>query len=211
MSARRERFARALAAAGALLGGAALALQLVLLAGVLNSPGLAVWRFLGYFTLLSNVLAFAVLLRGAWVGQSAPRLELATATAIAMVGLVYTLLLRATWNPQGWQKIADSLLHDVTPLLFVAWFLLRPRGALGGADVLRALIFPLAYVVYALARGAADGWYAYWFLDPSRQTPAQMAISVLGLAVAFAVVAAALAFASNRVNVNALSRARDVG
>jgi hypothetical protein len=192
--------ARALAMIGAALGLAALALQYALLTQTLGSAGLAAWRFVGFFTLLSNMLAVAV-----WLSRPGPRLELATATAIAMVGLVYTALLRATWNPRGWQKLADSLLHDVTPLLFVAYFLMRPRRRLGAADALCALIFPLAYVLYAMARGAADGWYAYWFLDPRRLSLPQMALSVAGLALAFAAMAAALAWVSNRLNRGGLS------
>lgn len=200
----RSTLARALAGVAALLGLAALGLQYALLARGLGSPALAAWRFLGFFTLLSNALVVVVAL-GAFLRRSAPRLELATATAIAMVGLVYSALLRATWNPEGWQKLADSLLHDVAPVVFVAFFVAAPRRRLGVVDGLCALIFPLAYVLYAMARGAADGWYAYWFLDPSRLAPAQMALNVVGLSLAFGAMAAVLALVSNRLNRTALS------
>ncbi len=56
-----------------------------------------------------------------------------------------------------------------------------------------------------MARGAADGWYAYWFLDPSRLAPAQMALNVVGLSLAFGAMAAVLALVSNRLNRTALS------
>jgi len=36
---------------------------------------------------------------------------------MTMVGAGYTLLLRHLWNPQGAQKLADILLHDVVPVL----------------------------------------------------------------------------------------------
>jgi hypothetical protein len=196
---RRASLARAFAAVGALVVWAALALQFYLLLGKLG--GLAVWRFVGYFTILTNILV-AVMLTSAALRRSrgAARFELAVATAIAIVGIVYSLLLRQIWDPQGADKLADAMLHDAAPLVCVAWFLLRPRRRLGVADVAAALIFPLLYVLYALARGAADGWYAYWFLDPHRLGVAQMALNIAGLTLAFLAVAAVLAYVSNRLN-----------
>ena len=78
--------------------------------------------------------------------------------------------------------------------------MLRAAPAAEAVDVACALIFPLLYVVYAMARGAADGWYAYWFLDPSRLSAAQLALNVAGLALGFLVVAAAAGVVSNRLN-----------
>ncbi len=202
----RDRFARLLAGVGAAVGWSALALQFFLLARVIAAEGggvaLALWRFLGYFTILTNVVTAAAMTQTASRyddrrGPTAPRGELAVATAIAMVGLVYTLLLRATWNPQGLQKLADIALHDATPVLAAAVFLLRRRPALGLRDAGFALVMPLGYVAYALARGAADGWYAYYFLDPRSLSGSQMALNIAGLAVAFFVLALALTGLSN--------------
>jgi hypothetical protein len=40
-------------------------------------------------------------------------------------------LLRHLWHPQGWQFIADELLHDVMPLLFLGyWWFCVPKGTL---------------------------------------------------------------------------------
>ncbi len=138
---------------GAGLGGAALALQFALIVRQIGTPWLAAWRFVGFFTILSNLLAAFVLFRAAMRRPCSPRLEFGCATAIVMVGLVYSLLLRATWSPQGAQKLADIALHDVAPVLFLLYFLTRPRPALSLSDALAALAFPLGYVVYARARG----------------------------------------------------------
>jgi hypothetical protein len=61
--------------------------------------------------------------------------------------------------------------------------------------MLTAALSPLGYLAYAMARGAADGWYAYWFLDPSRLSPADMAVSIAALLAAFCLIAAALILA----------------
>ena len=85
---------------------------------------------------------------------------------IAIVGIVYSLVLRALWNPDGWQKVADMGLHDAVPLLAVAfWFAFVPKGGLAWRDPVIWLAFPLAYFVHALLRGATTGWWAYPFLN----------------------------------------------
>src|SRR5512140_2089681 len=94
----------------ALVAWASLALQFGLLIDHPNMAGasiaVVVWRFLGYFTILTNVgvaiVATAMALRPDTT-LAGPRARLATAVAIALVGLVYSLALRAIWNPTGWQ------------------------------------------------------------------------------------------------------------
>jgi hypothetical protein len=65
-------------------------------------PGL--WLFVGYFTILTNLLAANVaasiaLGRDRWL--SSARARLMAATSILMVGLIYSIPLRHIWNPTG--------------------------------------------------------------------------------------------------------------
>jgi len=47
------------------------------------------------------------------------------------VGVSYSLLLRHLRNPQGAQKIADILLHDVVPVMYLGyWLIFIPNGSL---------------------------------------------------------------------------------
>jgi hypothetical protein len=96
------------------------------------------------------------------------------------------------WQPTGLQRLADLLLHDAAPLLWLILWCVLPRKGLEWPDVAWALVPPLLYCAYALARGAADGWYAYWFLDPSRQSAMGLFTSILLLSCGFSVVAALL-------------------
>jgi len=186
----------AIASLAALAAAAGLALQFALIVKVMGEQGVgplaAAWRFVGYFTILTNLaVAFvgaAMAMRPA-SALAAPRARLAMASAIAMVGLVYSAVLRDLWSPAGWQAVADHVLHDATPPLFVLAWALAPHGALAWRDVWAGLAAPLAYCVYALARGAVDGWYAYWFLDPTALTYLQIGASVVVLTAAFAAVA----------------------
>jgi hypothetical protein len=177
---------------GAALGWVALALQLGLLIVTIRQQGgttlLAVWRFVGYFTIWANIAVASLL---TWAALSAHHrdksgnstAELAVATTIAMVGVVYSVLLRGTGNPQGWGKVADVALHDVMPVIFVVFFLLRSANTLRWRDAAYALILPAVYCAYALARGALDGWYAYPFLDAGKLTAGQFALNATGLGV----------------------------
>jgi hypothetical protein len=182
---------RIVAAVTALVGWLGLALQLAIVIGQLG-PALGTWRFLGYFTIISNILVASIatlVAVGAKSGLASPRTRLAGLTAIVTVGLVYSLLLRSMWNPRGWQKLADAALHDWTPLLYLLMWALLPHGGLTRSDIKWALLLPTIYLVYALGRGATDGWYAYWFLNPASQSLGALSLSIAAMLTLFAALA----------------------
>ncbi|HEY0265601.1 MAG TPA: Pr6Pr family membrane protein [Rhizomicrobium sp.] len=183
------------AIAGAALGWAALVLQAVLTLSLVASQGGTLpdglWRYLGFFTVIANLFA-AVTLTLAALRRGSSRREFCAATAMVLVGVVYSLLLRETWNPQGWQKVADVALHDAMPVIVLLFWLLRPHGALRRGDIAASLVLPLAYCAYALARGAIEGWYAYGFLDAGQFGAAAVAINCGVIALAFGTMALAL-------------------
>ena len=192
----RARSKTALAALASFLAASALILQFALLverfAAQGEGPLAAAWRFVGFFTILSN---FAVAIVGAAMALAPqtslarPRARLAAATSITLVGLVYSLALRDLWSPEGWQAVADHAMHDATPVLFVLAWALDDHGALRWRDVGAALAPALIYCVYSLTRGFFDGWYPYWFLDPTRLSWPAIGMSVGALSVAFTIVA----------------------
>ena len=186
--------ARRIAAIAALGGWAALGLQLALIVGTLG-PIFGLWRFFGYFTILTNIGA-AMVASAVAIGRggalASPRARLMAATSIALVGIVYAVALRDLWHPTGLQKLADVGLHTVTPLLFVLVWAVFPHGKLAWRDAVWALVPPMLYFAYALARGAADGWYAYWFLNPAEQNTGELLTSFGILVAAFAIAAFAL-------------------
>ena len=192
---------RALAVLGALTGAGALVLQFIILCSAMDADGHSpidvAWRFVGFFTILTNVLVTAI-----WVGaalrpaptggRNGARAELAAANAIIMVGVVYHLVLANMWAPQGAQLVADIALHTATPLLFGLFWIVGPHGVLKWSDALFCLIWPLSYCVYALARGARDGWYAYPFLDPTTTSWPALLGNIGVLSAAFLAVGMAL-------------------
>ena len=186
--------ARGVAAIGAALGLAGLGLQYWLLYVDMSANGASpvdvLWRFYAYFTLLTNTFVTLVFGRAALKpeilsGLNAPRVELMAVTSIMFVCIVYNLLLAARWDPQGWQKLADVIVHNVVPVLFLVFWTLRPHGALKWRDAAFAALWPLAYAIYGLTRGLFDGFYPYFFMDPTSAGYGQIALNLVGLVVAF--------------------------
>ncbi len=186
--------ARALAAIGAVLGLFGLGLQYWLLYVDLSANGASaldvLWRFYAYFTLLTNTFVTLVFTRAALkpeslAGLNAARVELMAVTSIMFVCIVYNVLLASRWDPQGWQKVADVIVHNLVPVLFLIFWALRPHGGLKWSHAAFAGLWPLAYAIYGLSRGAIDGFYPYFFMDPTSASYVQIAINVVGLFVAF--------------------------
>ena len=189
----RRGIERTLAGLTAVIGWAGLAMQLWLIFqafGVIEG----LWRFVAFFTILANVgvAVVASAMATGTRGLATPRVRYAAAVSIALVGLVYSLWLRKTWDPQGLQKLVDHALHDAVPVLFLGAWVVSLHEQLKWRDILWALVPPALYLVYALARGSADGFYAYWFLNPATQSPSQIATSIAVLLIAVALIAAVL-------------------
>lgn len=195
---------RAFSATAALLGWFTLALQLTLTIQLASdhsrSEPAALWQWIGYFTITTNVLV-ALALSASALGPNGetkrffgrPDVHSMIAMSIVIVSLIYNLLLRQLWHPQGWQLLADVLMHDVMPLLFLLhWWLVIPKASLHWRQVGAWQVYPAAYFLYALARGALNGWYPYPFLDVPTLGYGQVLINAVVILLAFVAVGLAL-------------------
>lgn len=82
--------------------------------------------------------------------------------------------------------VADILLHKVSPVLMVIWWLLfAPRARLKWSAPFWWGAYPLSYFAYALARASLDGKYPYPFMDVGKIGWLQTALNALGIAMAF--------------------------
>ncbi|MGH7004280.1 MAG: Pr6Pr family membrane protein, partial [Alphaproteobacteria bacterium] len=200
--------ARLYAAAGALFGLFALGLQLYLLFKIEMGKGGtalgAIVSFFSYFTILGNtlaVLAYAATLLGARRFFARPGVQTAIALYIVIVGIVYVLVLRPIWNPQGLAKLADVSLHYVTPALyFVYWLAFVDKSRLRYADIPVWLIFPALYAVYAVARGLLTGIYTYPFLEVPMLGAVRVALNIVVLVAAFGAIGAILVAAARALS-----------
>ncbi|MNE84178.1 hypothetical protein D3C80_1810530 [compost metagenome] len=94
------------------------------------------------------------------------------------------------WHPQGWQFVADELLHDIMPLVFLLyWWRCVPKGTLHLGHIGLWVIYPLLYFAYVLLRGHSLGWYPYPFIDVDTLGYAQVFINAAGVLLGFVLMA----------------------
>ena len=162
----RAAMARLAAAVIALIAWAGLAIQF----GATHATGLSapetLWVLLRFFTIVTNLLVAATMSAIALGRMPSPAWIGGLTLAILLVGIVYLTLLRGLVALSGAGLLADRLLHYVTPVLLPLWWLTyAPKGLLGWRDPLIWALYPLAYFLYAIVRGLADGKYPYPFID----------------------------------------------
>jgi hypothetical protein len=153
--------------------------------------------YFSYFTVLTNTLVAVVLTCAVTSRESngrtfflQPWVSSGIAVSITLVGLAYSLLLRHLWHPQGWQLIADELLHDVMPLLFLLyWWRCVPKGTLRLSHIGLWVIYPVVYFAYSLLRGHSLGLYPYPFIDVEKLGYPQVFINASGILLGFVLIA----------------------
>ena len=206
MTIQSETSKRVYAGAAALMGAFVLTIQLYLIISIrfstgINSPcigGMA--SFLSFFTVDTNILVTVALAAAAIAGSSgivrffaSPPVNATLAASIAIVGIGYSLLLRNLWNPTGLQFLADVVMHDVMPIVFlIYWWIWAAKKDLRWTDVPLFCAYPLIYLAYAMLRGALSGIYPYPFIDVGQLGYARVCTNLMGCAAAFVVVSIAV-------------------
>lgn len=144
------------------------------------------WTLARFFTIITNFAA-AIAMTGVALGRRvSPFLIGGLTLAILLVGIVYLILLRGLHPLAGNALLANHLLHYVSPLAMAAyWVAFVPHGRLRWREPVWWGLFPLAYFLYAIARGAADGRYPYPFIDVAKIGAAQTLINAIVIALGF--------------------------
>lgn len=160
------------------------------------SLGERLLRFVAYFTVESNVLVLVTTARlardPAYDGGWWRVVRVDAVTGIAVTGLVHWFLLRPLLHLDGADLVADRLLHVVVPVLsVVGWLLFGPRPRVDWSACLRALAWPVGWVVLILVSGGWTGWYPYPFLDHRLHGWGHVVVVCAGITVLFVVLLAA--------------------
>jgi hypothetical protein len=147
-----------------------------------------------YFTIDSNLLvaltAAALALGLARATGPFPVLWLDALVGIIVTGIVYQVALAGLYNPSGLALFADTMLHKVSPTVFVlGWLIFGPRGALTWRTVWFSTIYPLAWLAFTLVRGAFTGYYPYPFLDAGEHGYGSVTINCLVIGAFFVALA----------------------
>ena len=180
--------------AGLVLGTAALLLQLFITVSLRLGNGDTIFGalvfYFTFFTILTNLTLVLIYASELWPRSEmswfrAPVTRGMMAAAITLVLAFYHFVLAETWDPQGLSLVADMVLHYVTPVLYVLWWVLFMRhGVLKWGDIPTMLLPPTIYLVWAMLRGALVGEYPYPILEAYRIGYAAVAINVLAVLIA---------------------------
>jgi hypothetical protein len=194
---------RFLQIAGLVLGLSALVLQICITVPASMEAGRSfvgsLVFYFSFFTILTNIGAVLVhvslLSPGgyAWFPVFAgPRMRAGVAVAMTLVFIVYATVLARLWQPQGLFLLCDVMLHYVTPVLVLWWLMAGADGSTRWRDISWWMVYPVAYLVYVLARAPISGEVPYPFLNVARNGTASVAVSALvvtGLFLALCIVA----------------------
>jgi hypothetical protein len=186
--------ARLFAVAISILGWFAIGLQFYLILINRNASVVeTIIRFFSYFTILTNILIaiyFTVLSVNPKSRWATFCKKTSTATVVLMyillVGLGYQFLLRHIWDPQGWQWVADELLHSVIPVCTLAyWVWFIPKSRVSLASILSWTIYPVLYFGFVILRGQVSGFYPYYFIDINQLGFSKVILNSLALLAGF--------------------------
>ncbi len=175
------------------------------------------WEYFSYFTIESSLINIAVFFVG---GVMALRLatdtrffttvRMATLTYAVVTAGVYNLLLRNVPYVGDYVGLQwpNEIIHVWVPLFILLDWLFSPgRPALPWSSLRLVVVFPVAWLLYTLMRGAASGGriYPYPFLDPATAGWGSVIGYIVGLT-AFLLAIGALAVAYGRTRGRMLSR-----
>ncbi|WP_029276857.1 Pr6Pr family membrane protein [Pedobacter borealis] len=130
-------------------------------------------EFFSYFTVTTNIIV-AVCFTTLWLFRKSvlgnffakPTTLTAITVYIVVVGLIYNITLRGLASPVGWARLADELLHVVSPLIFLFfWIFFVKKSTLQYRQAITWLAYPLLYVVFTVVRGYLINKYPYPFID----------------------------------------------
>ena len=177
------------------LGWFAIILQYWLIASTRSGPDLVAWtiNYFSFFTTIGNILV-ALAMTLPWLAPRSrlaqwllrPSVRTVIVAYIIVVGLVYHLMLRNQYNPQGWRLACVIILHYVIPPLFIIdWLAFVQKRDLSWKILFGALALPVLYVAWTLVHGAVTGFYPYPFINVARFGYAQVLMTIGAMIAAF--------------------------
>lgn len=155
-------------------------------------------EYFAYFSILTAIFAgFTLFLTGLGLfldvedTRVVEIIRLTMTVSLVVVGVVYHLLL-ADAAPDirdagyEWPVLPNDIIHTYSPVLIVVDYLASLRSH---KVRLRAAwwvaVFPLAWLFFSIIRGVIDGWWPYWFINPSSEGGLAGMFTYIGAITAF--------------------------
>lgn len=163
-------------------------------------------RFFSFFTILTNILVALYftsrisIFKKTYISKLSNNGNLTALTAfILVVGLVYQIILRGSWQPTGLQKIIDELLHSVLPLfVLIYWLKFANKTDLIFKNIKIWLWYPVGYFLYIIIRGHFSNFYPYPFVNVTVIGYPQVLINSVIVSLFFLFIMGTLIFIGNK-------------
>lgn len=169
---------------------------------VISRIGAGLFRpaeYFAFFSITSTILAGVVLIYSGFVlltnqleSDRQASFRLVATVSMLIVGVVYHALLGdSAVDPRDigyqWPVLPNLVIHTWAPAAIVVDYTLSIRGALPKwRKSLWVVTYPLCWLAFSIVRGLTDGWWPYWFIDPSSEIGISGVVGyVLAISVAF--------------------------
>ncbi|MFC6116786.1 Pr6Pr family membrane protein [Sporosarcina thermotolerans] len=145
---------------------------------IVYSP--APWISITKFTIQSNLLVSVTFLLSVFAIRSrkqhlTPLLDFFKNCSIIYMFIVittYHFLLASGGEYVGTRIITNFTLHYLLPIfVFMNWIVFEVKKKFSYKHIFLWMLFPLLYCVVSLLRGLVDGFYPYFFLNPTGVIP----------------------------------------
>jgi hypothetical protein len=163
-------------------------------------------RVVSFFTIQSNILSAIVSVQLAREPDRDGRLwrvlRLMALIGITVTGVVYSTVLARVHEPKGWEQVStNTVFHYIVPIAMVlGWVLFGPRPRINRSVVAGTLVWPVLWMGYTLAHGAASKWYPYPFVDVATHGYGRVLVNAVLVAMVCVVVGALYAFGDRKLS-----------
>ena len=137
-------------------------------------------EYFAYFSIQGTLICAVVLaVTGVRAMQSLPEtkllhlVRLSTTVYVVVISVVYNALLRGLPGDirdagYNWPQVPNEIIHVWGPIfMLLDWLLIAGFSSIRLRAALWVAVYPLAWLAFSVIRGILDGWWAYWFLDPT--------------------------------------------
>lgn len=130
-------------------------------------------QFFSYFTILTNLLVTIYCTNQLFKTDKQnnsifdrPEALTALTAFILIVGAVYHIALKPIWNPEGLTMILSEIHHTIVPLgVLILWIISIKEDVDELGQLVKWMLYPIAYITFVLIRGSFSNYYPYPFLD----------------------------------------------
>lgn len=154
-------------------------------------------EYFSYFSIQGTMICAVVLaVTGvrAWQGLSETKVltltRLSTTVYVVVISVVYNALLRGGAGDirdagYHWPVVPNEIIHVWGPIvMFLDWLLVAGLASIRLRASFWVVVYPIAWLAFSVTRGNLDGWWAYWFLDPTdKGGVSQMLMYIFGICV----------------------------